>query len=71
MKQTGNLYNPPLPKWLRLKKYTQLQGMTEDAFRSKIKNGILIEGVHYIKAPDGNINVNWRAMDEWVEHEFK
>ena len=71
MKQSNEILDVPLPTWLRLKKYAQLQGMTEDAFRGKIKNGTLAEGVHYAKAPDGNLNVNWRAMDDWVENEYK
>ena len=66
-----NVYQAPLPKWVRLKKYTEMSGITRTAFHQKIGKGQLAEGMHWKKAPDGAIMVNWTEMDNWVEHGFK
>jgi len=63
-------YQASLPKWIRLKKYAEISGVTGNAFHIKKNQGHLAEGVHWIKAPDGNIMVNWSAMDKWVENGY-
>lgn len=44
-----------------------INGYTVEAVRAKIKNGVWREGLHWKKAPDGNIMVNPRAIDDWVD----
>jgi hypothetical protein len=56
-----------LPRYIRLKKYEEISGVTQEAFRGKIKRSQLIQGRHYRKAPDGSIFVDWQEMDSWVE----
>lgn len=54
-------------KWVRITMLQQINGYTPDAVRGKIKTGLWREGLHWKKAPDGNIMVNPRAIDEWIE----
>lgn len=54
-------------KWVRITMLQQINGYTADAVRGKIKAGLWKEGLHWKKAPDGNIMVNPRAIDEWIE----
>jgi len=56
-----------LPKWIKAKLYAQISGITTEAQKKKRQRGEWSEGVHWIKAPDGQIMVNWRAIDAWVE----
>ena len=53
-------------EFVTLKKHEQETGYTPVAIRSKIARGDLIEGVHYVKAPDGNININVKEWNKWV-----
>jgi len=66
----SEIYQAPLPKWIRLKRYAEISGVTKNAFHTKKRKGHLAEGVHWKKAPDGNIMVNWSAMDKWVENGY-
>ena len=52
---------------VKLKKYEELTGVSQEAFRGKIKRSQVAEGIHYKKAPDGTIWVDWQAMENWVE----
>ena len=56
-----------LPKWVRIKKYATMTGITYDAMKGKIAKSQVAEGIHYVRAPDGIIMINWSAMDDWVE----
>lgn len=60
-----------LPKWVKSCLYSQISGLTYDALKGKRSSGAWAEGLHWRKAPDGQIYYNWRAIDEWVEHGFK
>lgn len=57
--------------WIKAKKYAALVGTTVDALNGKRKNGIWLENIHWIKAPDGNIYYNWQRIEEWIENGFK
>lgn len=57
----------PLPQYVKLQKYEEMSGISKDAFHGKIKRAQLAEGKHFRRAPDGNIYVDWKAMDQWVE----
>lgn len=54
-------------KWITIKELSKRSGYTEDAIRSKIKNGIWLEDIHWVKAPDGRILMNHKAIELWVE----
>lgn len=57
----------PLPKWIFAQQYANLTGSTRKAIERKCQDGVWREGVEWIKAPDGKIRVNWRAIDLWIE----
>ena len=44
-------------------------GYTEKALRRKIEDGILLEGVHYYRAPDGRISIDTKAFEKWQRGE--
>jgi len=56
-----------LPKWVRPKMYERVSGITVDSQKHKRVKGIWMEGKHWKKGPDGNLYINWRACDGWVE----
>jgi hypothetical protein len=51
---------------VKLSVFERLTGYTSDAVHAKIKKGVWREGVHYVKAEDGNILMDLRAYDEWA-----
>lgn len=67
----GNLNHtepvPILPKWVRAKHYAKMTGITESAIAQKRQHGVWREGVEWKRAPDGNVMINWQAIDQWVE----
>lgn len=60
-------YIAPMFQWVLIKKLCELTGYTDDAVRSKIKNGVWLPGVHWRKAPDGRIFCNVLAILQWIE----
>lgn len=56
-------------RWVRLNKFCELSGYTDDAVYAKIRKGVWVEGVHWRKAPDGHIMVNTEEYQRWVESE--
>ncbi len=54
-------------KWVLINKVVELIGYTDDAVRSKIKNGVWLKDVHWVKAPDGRILFNIEAIQLWIE----
>lgn len=48
-------------------KFCELSGYTDDAVRAKIKNGIWLEGVVWIKAPDGRVLIDLEGYEAWVD----
>lgn len=54
-------------KYCRIRKLAEDTGYTEKAIRRKIEDGILVQGKHYKKAPDGNILIDIDAFNDWVE----
>jgi len=56
-----------LPKWIRASKYAEISGITTAAIKAKRQQGVWLEGKHWVRAPDGQIMIDWRALDEWAE----
>ncbi|WP_421261392.1 hypothetical protein [Aeromonas jandaei] len=54
------------PSWVQPVVAAQMTGYTEKAIKEKVKQGKLIEGVHFQKAPDNRIIINWRRFEEWM-----
>lgn len=54
------------PRFVTIEKFEELTGYTPDATRSKIKRGDWLEGVLYIKAPDGRILMDIEGYEWWV-----
>ena len=54
-------------KWITIKKFSDLMGYSENATRAKIKKGVWLMGLHWIKAPDGRVLINPQAIDNWAE----
>ncbi len=54
-------------KWVKLKRYCELSGDTEDAVHAKRRAGIWLDDVHCKIAGDGKLWVNTEKVAEWVE----
>lgn len=54
-------------RWILIKKFSEISGYSHEAVRQKIKKGTWIFGVHYRKAPDGKIFINYEEVEKWVE----
>lgn len=54
-------------KYVSIKKFSELSGYTEDAIRTKIRDGIWLEGKVWLKALDGRNLINIEGYEEWVE----
>lgn len=53
--------------WVRLKKYCELTGESENTLKKKRSQGQIIDGYHAKLAADGALWVNVERMSEWVE----
>lgn len=54
-------------RYLTIPKFSAESGYTEDAIRTKIRDGIWADGEVWIKAPDGRILINVAGYEKWVE----
>lgn len=54
-------------KWVKLKKYCEMSGDTEDAFKAKRRRRLWLIGVHFTKALDGCIYINTQEVTKWLE----
>lgn len=69
--QTHETIIYPFAKWVKAAQLESINGYSPDAIRGKIRNGHWKQGREWKKAPDGNIMVNPRAIDEWIEtHDY-
>lgn len=53
--------------WVKLKKYYELSGDTQNSFHHKKSKGLWREGKEFRKAADGVIWVNLNAVNEFAE----
>ncbi|RYF38116.1 MAG: excisionase [Comamonadaceae bacterium] len=53
-------------RFVRIRKFVEMSGYTEQAVRSKIKDGRWIEGREYRRAPDAAILVDLVGFERWV-----
>jgi hypothetical protein len=54
-------------KWVTIKKAAEMSGYTPKAIERKIQNGVWLQGVVWIKAPDGHILISPDGIDQWAE----
>lgn len=54
-------------RYVTVGKFAAESGYTEEAIRAKIKNGVWLQDVVWIKAPDGRILVDIQGYENWVE----
>ena len=52
--------------WVTIKRFAQLTGYTAKAVYNKKDRGVWIEGKHWVKGPDGRIQINIAAIEEWI-----
>ena len=50
-----------------IRRFAELTGYTQDAVRTKIKNGVRLFNRHYKKAPDGRVLMSLKEYEKWVE----
>jgi hypothetical protein len=53
--------------YVTIRKLSEESGYSVDAIECKIKRGELAEGIHYIKSPDGRIQIIVKGWIEWLE----
>ena len=56
-------------KYVLVKKLEDLIGYTENAVRCKIRQGVWLEGIHWRKAPDGRILIDYEQILKWIENQ--
>ncbi len=56
-------------RYVRIARFTELTGYSDDAVRAKIQAGDWLEGREFRKAPDGRILMDLQGYERWVEHQ--
>jgi hypothetical protein len=56
-----------MTRYVTIPKFSTDSGYTEDAIRTKIKNGVWLEGQVWMKAPDGRILIIIEGYERWAE----
>lgn len=54
-------------RYMTIPKFAAETGYTEDAIRTKIRDGIWPKGQVWIKAPDNRILIDVQGYEKWVE----
>ena len=54
-------------RYVTIPKFSEQSGYTEDAIRTKIRDGIWAEGKIWTKAPDNRVLIDVEGYREWVE----
>ena len=56
-----------MARYVTIARSSQLTGYTEDAIRTKIRDGVWAEGEVWRRAPDGRVLVDLQGYERWVE----
>ncbi len=59
-----------MTNYITLAKMSELTGYTSGALHKKIHDGVLIEGVHYFRSPDGRIHFDIEEYEKWVKANY-
>ncbi len=54
-------------RYMTVRKFASESGYSEDAIRSKIRDGIWRLGEIWLKAPDGRTLIDMEGYESWVE----
>ncbi|WP_425929753.1 excisionase [Pseudomonas sp. NyZ201] len=54
-------------RYMTVRKFASESGYTEDAIRSKIRDGVWRLGEIWVKAPDGRTLIDMDGYEAWVE----
>lgn len=54
------------PDWVKPIQLERMSGITATQFKSKVRRGRWIEGVHWKRDRDSQTWCNWKAIDRWV-----
>jgi len=54
-------------KYVLIPKFCELTGYTDRAVRSKIHEGVWVEGIHYRRSKDRHVQINLEEYEKWVE----
>lgn len=57
-------------KFVTLKRFAELTGYSEGALHKKIHDSVLVEGVHFYRAPDGRIHFDIKEYEKWVKASY-
>ncbi|MFT0532856.1 MULTISPECIES: excisionase [Castellaniella] len=53
-------------RYITIIQFAKLSGYTENAIRTKLRDGVWREGHEWVKAPDGRILIDTEGYDAWV-----
>src|SRR5690606_41913483 len=53
-------------RYVTIGRFSSLSGYTENAIRTKLRDGVWREGHEWVKAPDGRILIDTEGYDAWV-----
>jgi hypothetical protein len=53
--------------FVRISKFSELTGYSDDAVRAKIRSGVWGEGAVFVRAPDGAILISIEGYDLWAQ----
>ena len=56
---------------ITLKKFAEITGYSEGALHKKIYDGVLSEGVHFFKSPDGRIHFSIKEYEKWIKANYR
>lgn len=54
-------------KWVQTKLLLPLFGYSAEAAKKKRYDGVWLEGLHWLRAPDGNYFYNPTEIEKWIE----
>lgn len=54
-------------QYVLINKVSEMYGYSTNAIRCKIKQGVWLQNVHWVKAPDGRIHFNLDKITKWIE----
>jgi predicted HNH restriction endonuclease len=53
-------------RYQTIRKFAEESGYSQDAIRAKIKNGVWLQGIVWIRAPDQRILIDIEGYITWV-----
>lgn len=56
---------------ITLKKLAELSGYSGAALHKKIHDGVLLEGIHFYRSPDGRIHFDLEEYEKWVKANYR